>query len=312
MPAKGHRVRVFVTGATGFIGQALVARLRNDAHSVVAWVRSPARAQNLLDPEVEIVTGDAASAAVTGALRGCHAVVNLSGEPLVGKRWTAARRVVLEQSRVQFTEALVNAMATHAGQPAVFVSASAVGYYGNRADEVLTEESSQGDDFLANLCSRWESAARLAETKLASRVVILRMGVVLGRGGALARMLPPFRLGLGGPIGSGRQYLSWIHGRDLVAFIATALNDERYRGPINLVAPEQATSREFARALGRAVKVPAIMPIPALALKAIFGEAASVLLDSQRVEPRILKSLGFWWAFPTLQSALKEIVASGS
>jgi uncharacterized protein (TIGR01777 family) len=310
--AEGRTVRIFLTGATGFIGRALVPRLGREGHSVVVWARSPARAQGLLGGGVEIVVGDAGSAAVTQALRGCHGAVNLSGEPLIGKRWTTPQRALLEQSRVQFTESLVNAMAANSARPGVLVSASAVGYYGNRGDERLTEASSQGNDFLANLCSHWESAAQLAETKLGARVVIMRMGVVLGRGGgALSRMLPPFRLGLGGPIGSGRQYLPWIHVRDLVTVITTALSDERYRGPLNLVAPQPVTSHDFAKALGGALKRPAVLPIPALGLKAIFGEAAGVLLDSQRVEPHALTTLGFRWEFPTLRSAFEEIVGSG-
>ena len=184
------------------------------------------------------------------AIERCDAVVNLAGEPLLGGRWTAARRAILESSRVEVTGLLVRAIAKARTRPGVLVSGSAVGYYGNRADERLDEASSGGDDFLARLCRRWESAAQSAES-LGVRVALLRTGVVLGRaGGALAQMQPPFELGLGGPLGSGRQYLPWIHLHDLVKIIAVALVDERYRGPVNGVAPEQATSRSFARALG--------------------------------------------------------------
>jgi hypothetical protein len=197
-------------------------------------------------------------------------------------------------------------------RPGAFISGSAVGYYGDRADEQLTETSSAGDDFLAQLCRRWEHAAQHAET-LGLRVVRLRTGVVLGRaGGALAQMLPPFELGLGGPVGSGKQYLPWIHLHDLVKIIAVALVDDRYRGPVNGVAPEHATSRSFARALGRALHRPAILPLPALALRAIFGKAATVLLGSQRVEPRALGQLQFEFDFPTLASALEDIVGGTS
>ncbi len=301
-------MRVFVTGATGFIGRALVPRLQRDGHAVVAWVRSPARARDLLGPEVELVPADASSGGLVAAIARCDAVVNLAGEPLLGGRWTMGRRAVLERSRVAVTEQLVHAMADAKTCPRVFISGSAVGYYGDRGDELLTEASAGGEDFLATLCRRWESAACDTE-RLGARVVLLRTGVVLGRaGGALARMLPPFRFGVGGPIGSGRQYLPWIHLHDLVKIMAVALVDERYRGPLNGVAPEQATSRSFARALGRALRRPAILPVPALALTATFGQGASVLLASQRVHARALRDLQFPFEFPTLDAALEDIV----
>ncbi len=301
-------MRVFVTGATGFIGRALVPRLQRDRHSVIVWARSAARARDLLGADVEIVPADGPPATMADALRGCDGIVNLAGEPIVGKRWTSARRALLEQSRVQLTRSLIDAIAAAGVTPRVLVSGSAVGYYGDRASEVLTEESTGGDDFLANLCVRWESAALKAES-LGTRVVLLRTGIVLGRaGGALAQMLPPFRLGLGGPIGSGRQYVPWIHLHDLVKIVATALTDETYRGPVNAVAPQEATGREFSRALGLALNRPAVLPVPAPALRAIFGEAAIVLLGSQRVEPRALTSRDFQWEFPTLQTAFDDIV----
>lgn len=301
-------MRVFITGATGFIGRALVPRLQRDGHSIVVWTRSPARARARLGADVEIVSGDLSGLAVIDALRRCEGIVNLAGEPIVGKRWTAMRRRQLEHSRVQLTESLVDAMAAANVRDSVLISGSAVGYYGDRADEVLTEASTPGDDFLGDLCVRWEWAARKAEN-LGSRVVLLRTGVVLGRGGgALAQMLPPFRLGVGGPIGSGRQYLPWIHLHDLAAIVAAALRDSSYWGPVNGVAPEEATGRVFAQALGRSLNRPAAIPVPALALKAIFGRAAIVLLGSQRIEPRELKARGFSWQFPTLQSALDDIV----
>ena len=301
-------MRVFVTGATGFIGRALIPRLQRDGHAVVAWVRTPARARGLLGAEVELVHADTALGGLVAAIERCDAVVNLAGEPLMGGRWTAGRRAVLERSRIAVTGQLVRAMAEVKICPRVFISGSAVGYYGDRGDEPLTEASSGGEDFLARLCRRWESAAVDAE-RLGARVVLLRTGVVLGRaGGALAQMLPPFQLGVGGPVGSGKQYLPWIHLHDLVKIIAVALVDDRYRGPVNGVAPEQATSRTFAHALGHALHRPAILPVPALALKAIFGETATVLLASQRVDPRVLREHQFAFDFPTLDSALEDIV----
>src|SRR3954468_5354513 len=239
-------MRVFVTGATGFIGRALVPRLQRDGHSVVAWVRSAARARALLGAEVEIVTGPLGSAASVDALRTCEGIVNLAGEPLVGKRWTAARRARLDESRVALTEQLVDAMAAAGMRRSVLVSGSAVGYYGDRGGESLTEASAHGDDFLAQLCIRWESAARKAET-LGACVVLLPRGVVLGRAGAaLSKMLLPFLAGAGGPIGSGDQYFPWIHLHDFVAIVAVALADSSYFGPVNAVSPEQVTARGFA------------------------------------------------------------------
>jgi uncharacterized protein (TIGR01777 family) len=302
-------VRVFITGATGFIGRALVARLQRDRHTVVVWARSPGRARNLLGADVEILSVGAPVAALGQVLGRCDGIVNLAGESIAGKRWTSDRRRRMEQSRVQLTQSLVAALPSSGSRPGVLVSASAVGYYGDRADEVLTEDSTRGNDFLADLCSRWESAA-LGATALDLRVVLLRMGVVLGRaGGALTQMLPPFRLGLGGPIGSGRQFFPWIHLHDLVNVIAAALTDGAYSGPINAVAPQEATGRMLARSLGRALHRPAALPLPALALRAVFGESASVLLGSQRAVPkRLNESYAFAWTFPTLQAALDDVV----
>jgi uncharacterized protein (TIGR01777 family) len=305
-------MRVFVTGATGFIGRALIPRLQRDGHIVVAWVRSAARARGVLGADVELVHAEPARGALTAAIERCDAVVNLAGEPLMGGRWTADRRVILERSRIVVTEQLVQAMAEAKKCPRVFISGSAVGYYGDRGDEPLTEASSAGDDFLARLCGRWESAALNAE-QLGARVVLVRTGVVLGRsGGALAKMLPLFQIGAGGAVGSGKQYFPWIHLHDLVKIIAVALMDDRYRGAVNGVAPEQATSRTFARALGRALHRPAMLPVPALALKTIFGEAATVLLASQRVDPCVLRAHQFAFDFRTLESALEDIVGGNA
>jgi len=301
-------MRVFMTGATGFIGRALIPLLQREKHTVVVWARSSTRARSLLGAGVDIVPAGGGVEPLAAELGRCDAVVNLAGEPLLGGRWTARRRAALEASRVELTGTLVRAIAMAPKRPRVMVSASAVGFYGDRGAEVLTESSSAGEDFLSALCQRWERAACGAQAH-GVRVVLLRSGVVLGKGGgALARMLPPFKLGAGGPIGSGRQYLPWIHLHDLVRVIAAALTDERYSGPVNGVAPEEADSRTFARALGRALHRPAVLPVPALALKMIFGEAATVLLASQRVEPRRLLERGFAFAFPTLDTALADIV----
>ncbi|NOT28721.1 MAG: TIGR01777 family protein [Acidobacteria bacterium] len=301
-------MRVLIAGATGFIGRALVPLLQREGHTVVAWARDESRGRSLLGADVEIVPADAGFDALVAMIERCDAVVNLAGEPLLGGRWTPARRTILEDSRIAVTRHLVRALEMARTRPGVFVSGSAVGYYGDRADEMLTETSAAGDGYLAEICQRWESAAQQAEA-LGIRVVRLRTGVVLGRGGgALAQMLPAFQIGVGGPFGSGRQYVPWIHLYDLVRIIATTLVDDRYRGPVNAVAPEQATSRSFARALGSALRRPAALPLPSLALNAIFGQAATVLLSSQRVVPDVLSQLQFAYEFPALRAALEDVV----
>jgi len=301
-------MRVLITGATGFIGRALVAELQRNGHRVVAWARSDARARSVLGAGVDIVSTSAGQDALNAAVSDCDAAINLAGEPLLGKRWTEKRRAVLHASRVDVTHQLVAAMEAASSRHRVLVSGSAVGFYGDRGDEVLNESSSPREDFLSRLCRDWEHAAEAASAS-AVRVVVVRTGVVLGRdGGALSQMLPPFKLGVGGPIGSGRQYFPWIHLRDLVRLFVAALEDDRYRGPVNGVAPQQTTSRTFAKALGRAVHRPAILPTPSLALRAIFGEAAVVLLASQRVDPAVARRLGFVWEFPSLDAALENII----
>ncbi len=301
-------MRVFLTGATGFLGSALVARLCGDGHIVAAWVRSVDRARSRLGPDVELVPVTAGFDALTAAVSRADAVVNFAGESLIGRRWTSARRRAFEASRVGVTQDLVRAIAAASTRPRVLMSGSAVGWYGDRGDEWLTEESSSGDGFLARLCRDWENAAMAARAH-GVRVVLSRTAVVLGReGGALAQMLLPFSLGLGGPIGNGRQYMPWIHLSDFTGFVTTALADERYQGPINAVAPQDVTSRTFAAALGRALHRPAVLPAPAFALRAIFGEGATVVLASQRVEPRALLERGFTFAFRDLDRALASII----
>jgi uncharacterized protein (TIGR01777 family) len=304
-------MRVLVTGATGFIGRALIAELRRDGHAVVAWVRSARRARGLLGPDVDLVESTAGVDRLVAALDACDAVVNLAGESILGGRWTPARKAALRESRVQLTEDLVRAWGRALRRPRVLVSGSAVGYYGDRGDERLDETSARGEGFLATLCEDWEHAARGAEAS-GARVVLLRTGVVLGRdGGALAQMLTPFRFGAGGPVGSGRQYMPWIHLDDLVGIIRAALVDDTIRGPINGVAPNPVTSREFAAALGHALHRPALLPMPSLALRALFGEGASVLLGSQRVDPAALRAHGFNWTYQTIDAALIDIVSGG-
>jgi len=301
-------MRILIAGATGFIGRALVPRLQRDGHAVVAWVRSETRALALLGADVDIVSMSAGHDALVAALSHCDAVVNITGETLLARRWTPERRAALRASRIDITEQLVSAIDAASPRPRVLVSGSAVGFYGDRGDDVLDETSSPRDDFLSGLCRDWEAAAERA-TALGVRVVRLRTGVVLGRaGGALSQMLPPFKAGVGGPVGSGRQYFPWIHLYDLVNLIAAVIQDERYAGAVNAVAPDVVTSRTFARTLGRALRRPALLPTPTFVLRAIFGEGAVVVLASQRVEPEVARRHGFVWRFSSLDVALRDVV----
>lgn len=300
-------MRILIVGATGFIGRRLVSAIELQRHLPIAWVRSPVRARRVLGSGPTIVSSADGDAALVSELSRCDAVVNLAGEPIV-RRWTPARRAAIVASRVDLTTRLVQACAAASPRPRVLVSGSGVGYYGDRGDEVLTEQSPPGTDFLSQLATDWEAAAMDA-VSLGMRVVTVRTGIVLGAGGgALAQMRPAFALGLGGPMGSGRQYLAWIHMEDHVSIVLSALADDRYQGPVNAVGPEAVTNGQFARALGRAMHRPAVVPVPAFALELLFGEASVTMLSSQRARPARLEELGFQFAFPTVASALDDAV----
>lgn len=300
-------MRIFLSGATGFLGRALLLALRHRGHHVVAWVRDPERARDLLGAEAELLPVRADDGNLVAALERCEAVINLAGEPILS-RWSAARRAALRASRVDLTARLVRGLAACGRRPAVLLSGSAVGYYGDGGAEQLTETSGRGTGFLAELCADWEAAARAAEA-LGTRVVLLRTGVVLGLdGGALPTMLPPFRFGLGGRVGSGRQYMPWIHVEDWVRAVLFALENERVRGPLNLAASEATTNRDYTTALGRALGKPTPFPVPGFALKLLFGGAASLLLASQRVHPASLLELGFRFRFARLEAALADLL----
>jgi uncharacterized protein len=295
-------MRVAMTGATGFIGRELCAALLRDGHQVVALTREPQRAQAVL-PGAEVAAwGDAPA-----ALPAVDAVVNLAGESVAG-RWSEAKKRRMRDSRIAGTRRLVAAIEAAAARPAVLVSASAVGYYGDRGEEMLTEASSAGSDFLAQLCQDWEAEARRTEA-LGLRVALLRLGVVLDRnGGALAQMLTPFRLGAGGPLGSGRQWFPWAHRADVVGLFRFALEKPEATGAINAVAPQLVRQGEFAAALGQALRRPAFVPTPAFALRLLFGEFAETLLGGQRVLPERAEALGYSFRFPQLAPALRAIL----
>lgn len=291
---------VVVTGATGLIGTALVERLRVSGHTVRRLLHSP-RGSVAGD-----VVWDVARAALpVDALLGADAIVHLAGEP-IAHRWTDERKRAIRESRVRATEQLARGVRALDTKPRVFLSGSAVGYYGDRGDELMDETSVAGSDFLARVCVEWEHAtAPIANAGV--RVVLLRTGVVLNpAGGALARLLPIFRLGAGGPVGSGRQWFSWVGLADHVRATEHALVTDALRGPANLTAPNPVTNAEFATTLGRVLKRPALVPVPAFALRLLYGEMAeATLIAGQRVLPKALSASGFTFAEPTLEGALR-------
>ncbi len=314
-------MRVFVTGATGFVGSRLVRELLRRGDSVVALTRDRKRmrAADLLpaDGRFQVVEGDPATPGPwQEQLLDCDAVCALAGEPIVGRRWTADFKERAEKSRVEGCRLIAQGIGRlpEGRRPGLVVAASAIGYYGPHGDESLDEETGPGSDFLAQLCVRWENAAGEAAIH-GARVINARIGVVLGEGGgALAKMVPAFKAFVGGPIGSGSQYMSWIHLLDAVGLLLFCLDSEHpaLRGPVNVTAPEPVTMREFARNLGQALHRPAALPVPSLAVRLLFGESADVLLTGQRVLPRRAREFGYAFRYPTLPEALKAVFSSGA
>jgi uncharacterized protein (TIGR01777 family) len=304
-------MRVVVTGATGMIGRALVSALSERGDQPVGLVRERDRARGVLGAEIELHAWPEPKQAPPApeGLAGADAVVHLLGEP-IAQRWTPEAKREIRDSRVLGTRSLVAGLgALRAGRrPAVLVSQSATGYYGPRGAEPVREDAAPGDDFLAVVTRDWEHEA-LAAAALGVRVALTRTGVVLSpRGGALATMLPPFRLGLGGPVAGGRQYVPWIHLDDVVGALLRCVRDADAAGPVNLTAPDPATNAELARALGRALRRPAIVPVPAAALRLLYGEMASVALTGQRALPARLQELGYEFRHPGLEAALRDVL----
>jgi len=297
-------MKITVTGATGLIGVRLVRALRERGDAVTVLSRDPSGAAARLG--VEAVGWDpVAGPAPEVALSGRDAVVHLAGEP-VAQRWSDDVKRRIHVSREIGTRNLVDGIAAAAQRPTVLVSSSAVGYYGKRGDERVPESTPPGSDFLANVCVAWEREARRAET-LGVRVALVRTGVVLDAdGGALAKMLLPFKLGLGGPVAGGHQYMPWIHADDLVALYLAALDGDDWRGPLNAAAPEPVTNAAFSKALGRALRRPAVAPVPGFAVKLLYGEMAEIVTEGQRAVPERPLALGFTFAHPDLDEALRE------
>lgn len=295
-------MRVAVAGATGFIGRALVDRLRTEGHQVRALVRAPERHAGRFPAEIELAHFDGMEEPIRGILDGCEAVVNLAGAS-IAKRWTEAQKSRIRRSRIESTARLVR-LSRDAKTVKTFVSTSAVGFYGPRDDTPLGEDAPPGNDFLGELCKAWEAEA--LEAKAAGiRVVVLRLGQVLALdGGILGKMVPVFRLGLGGHFGSGRQYMSWISREDAIGLVLHALATPSLEGPVNATAPAPVTNTEFTRALGHALGRPAVLPVPGIALKLAMGEMAGVLVTGQRVVPNRAKASGYSFVHPELEGAL--------
>jgi hypothetical protein len=302
-------MKILLTGATGLVGTALVAALAREGHTVCRLVRSATKSTHGTVGTLD-VPWDPQTGALGGAAVGAEAVVNLGGASIVGGRWTNARKRLLRTSRVDATRALVTALAKMNAKPGVLVSASAVGFYGNRGDETLTEESAPGNNFLADLAKDWEAEALGAE-EFGTRVVLARFGIILAtEGGALPEMMLPFKFGVGGRVGDGKQWMSWGTLEDVVAILRLALIKSDLRGPINVVAPEPVRNAEFVKELANAMHRPAIFPAPAFALRLAMGEMAdALLLSSQRVVPQKLTTAGYSFASRNLKDALETIFA---
>jgi uncharacterized protein (TIGR01777 family) len=295
-------MRVLIAGASGLVGSAMVPQLKTEGVDVTRLVRSsPKPGEIEWHPNQEQID--------QGRLEGFDAIINLAGENIAGGRWTEETRRRIRDSRVYGTRLLSESMAKLAAPPRVFLCASATGFYGDRGDEVLDEESASGGGFLAGVCREWENATEPA-ARAGVRVINLRFGPILAReGGMLAKMLTPFKLGAGGRVGSGKQYISWVAIDDVVGAVKLALNDESMRGPLNVVSPNPVTNEEFTKTLGRVLSRPTFMTIPAFAARLAFGEMADeMLLTSQRVVPKVLNDAGFKFQHPELEGAVRALL----
>ncbi|MFZ0618193.1 MAG: TIGR01777 family oxidoreductase [Candidatus Acidiferrales bacterium] len=296
-------MRILISGATGLVGTALTNELRSQGHTLGRLVRMRGTA-----PAGDVAWDPNLATVDLAAMEGVDAVVNLNGASIAGGRWTEARKALLRSSRIGATRVLVDALANLKRKPRVLISASATGYYGDCGDTVLTESVGHGMDFLGLLARTWESEAMRAELT-GIRVVIVRFGLIFAAtGGALQQMVRPIRLGVGGRLGSGKQWMPWVTLEDATRVIRAAIADETWRGPFNVVAPELVRNEEFTRVAARVLNRPAIFPVPALALRVLLGELAKALLASQRAKPEKLSAAGFEFRHPALEPALRELL----
>ncbi|MEK6303436.1 MAG: TIGR01777 family oxidoreductase [Acidobacteriota bacterium] len=302
-------MKILITGATGLIGRKLCTSLSADGHRLVALSRTPEKNGGLAADEVlkwEPTSGPPPSQALTGI----DVAVHLAGEPIADHRWSDAQKKRIRDSRVLSTRNLVEGLRSADSKPSVLVSGSAIGFYGDRGDEMLEEDAASGRGFMSEICRDWENEAAVA-SGLGIRVVQVRTGVVLStEGGALKKMLPPFKLGVGGPLGSGRQWFPWIHISDIVGIFRHAISKSSMKGPVNGVAPEPVTNAEFTKQLGLVLHRPAFLPVPEFALRALMGEMADVLFGSQRVIPKAALESGYEFRYPMLARALEDLFGS--
>lgn len=308
-------MNIVVTGGTGFIGRPLCAELAQQGHVVTNLSRNPDKAREALPTTVHnLAWGTGDSGTWNDSIANADIVVHLAGESVGGQRWTEEFKARIRSSRIESTRLLVDAMLKASNPPTAFVCASAVGYYGDTGDAVVTEETGPGNDFLGRVCKEWEEEAQRAEAS-GCRVVRMRTGIVLGAGGALERMLrplplpvSPWKLGLGGPLGSGKQWMPWIHVEDTVGLYVWAIGNANVSGPVNVTAPGLVTNAEFSRLLGRAMHRPAVMPVPGFVLRALLGEFAESVLGGQRAVPAVAQNCGYAFRFPDLASALSDVL----
>ncbi|MEG4534520.1 thylakoid membrane protein ThyD [Microcoleus sp. D2_18a_D3] len=308
-------MKVAIAGATGFVGSRLVEKLQAAGHQVVVLSRDAAKAGRVFPasayPNLEVVAyTPAESGDWQKSIAGCDAVVNLAGVPIAEERWTEARQQAILDSRRLTTAKLVEAIDNANPRPSVLVSASAIGYYGTSETAEFDETSPAGNDFLAAVCKDWEAAAQPAKNA-GTRLAILRLGIVLGMGGALAKMLPPFKLFAGGPLGTGKQWFSWVHREDVVDLILYALQNPQVEGVLNATAPNPVRMNELCQTLGEVLKRPSWLPVPSFALEMLLGDGAKLVLEGQKVLPKQTLASGFQYQYPTLKLALEEIL-SGS
>ena len=298
-------MKLVITGGTGFIGSALCARLLELGHSLILFTRAPAPAAASANKKW-LTWNPGSSGNWEQGIEGVNGVINLAGEP-IARRWTEKQKEKIASSRIDTTRALVTVIGKAKEKPKFLINASAVGYYGPRGNETLTEEAGSGSDFLSRVCSAWENEAKRAED-YGARVITLRTGIVLGKGGgALAKMLLPFKLFVGGPLGSGEQWMSWIQLEDVIGLILFLLEHPDARGAINVTAPNSVTMNEFCKSLGDVLNRPSWAPVPTSALRLLLGEMADMLLTGQRVLPAQAQKLGYTFKYPTLREALEAL-----
>ena len=302
-------MKIILTGATGLVGNNLFPKLDNEKHQIIIFSRNPERAEKILQGAAEYVYFDYNKpGSWQKYLENSQAVIHLAGANLAGKRWSDSYKKVIYDSRIISTKRMVQAIGECTAKPKVFIHSSAVGIYGDRGDEELTESSLKGNDFLANLCSDWESEAKEVE-KLNVRRVSLRIGIVLSKeGGALKQFITPFKLFLGGPLGNGKQWFPWIHIDDLTNIILYSLENESIKGAVNCASPGIVTMKDFANTLGKILKRPAVFPAPKFALKIIIGEMADAIVAGQKIAVDKLLDTGFQFEFENLDEALKDLL----